>query len=391
MRAISVTPLCLDGFVSTFNDLLFELRCWDTDRLGAERERVIVERRKLRTRELALTRVLDERDALAKDQAARDGETEAESRRKRETAKKLEELPNLGNAAMNGDLSQDQLDPAADLADEDSDEEITETAKRTSPHDLQRMAREQRRKASREDSVRRRSRRSLRKWRDDDGFLCGRFEIPLEHGGAIVESCFDQVTERMRPATGEAWEPLDRRQVDVLVGLCQLEASAEDAGDATHATVGARVDVHVDIDLDGDATLCGVALPDEWVDAARANARIHLRVVDDDGTVIVEDRARTFVSQKRRRAIVRRDGRCRWPGCNRRLRLQVHHLHPSSWGGSDDTSNLASVCAYHHGLLIPHGDHILDGNPNRPDGLTLRHVTAEEREQRRLDTMTLAT
>jgi len=377
--------------VSTFNDLLFELRCWDSDRLGAERERVIVERRKLRTRELALTCVLDERDALAKDQAARDGETEAESRRKRETAKKLEHLPNLGAAAMNGELSSGQLDPAADLADEDSDEEITETAKRTSPHDLQRMAREQRRKASREDSVRRRSRRSLRKWRDDDGFLCGRFEIPLEHGGAIVESCFDQVTERMRPATGEAWEPLDRRQVDVLVGLCQLEADAEDAGDATHATVGARVDVHVDIDLDGDATLCGVALPDEWVDAARANARIHLRVVDDDGTVIVEDRARTFVSQKRRRAIVRRDGRCRWPGCNRRLRLQVHHLHPSSWGGSDDTSNLASVCAYHHGLLIPHGDHILDGNPNRPDGLTLRHVTAEEREQRRLDTMTLAT
>jgi hypothetical protein len=116
----------VDGFVSTFNDLLFELRCWSTEGLLAERERVIVERRKLRTRELALTRVLDERDALAKDQAARDGKTEAQSRRKRETAKKLEHLPNLGNAAMNGELSDEQLEPAADLADEDSDEEITE-------------------------------------------------------------------------------------------------------------------------------------------------------------------------------------------------------------------------------------------------------------------------
>jgi len=378
----------LDGFVNTFNDLLFELRCWDTDRLRGERERVIVERRKLRTRELALTRVLDERDALAEDQAARDGDTEAESRRKRETAKKLEALPSLGDAAMNGELSSGQLDPAADLADEDSDEEVAETAKRTSPVELQKMAREQRRRASREDSVRRRNRRSLRKWRDDDGFLCGRFEIPLEHGGAIVESFFDQVTDRMRPKTGEAWEPLQRRQADVLIGLCQLEAGAEDAGEAT---VGGRVDVHVDISLDGDATLCGVLLPDEWVDAARANARVHLRVVDDDGTVIVEDRARTFVSQKRRRAVVRRDRRCRWPGCNRRLRLQVHHLHPSSWGGTDDTSNLAAVCAYHHGLLVPHGDYVLEGNPNRPDGLTLRHVTKDEREQHHIDTMTLAT
>jgi len=368
--------------VDTFNDLLFELRCWDTDRLRAERERVIVERRKLRTRELALTRVLDERDALAKDQAARDGETEAESRRKRETAKKLEQLPNLGNAAMNGELSSGQLDPAADLADEDSDEEITERAKGASPHELQKLAREQRRKASREDSVKRRNARSFRKWRDDNGFLCGHFELPLEHGGAIVESFFDQVTEKMRPATGEAWEPLDRRQADVLIALCQLEAGADDG--ASEATVGARVDLHVDISLGGEATLCGVVLPDEWVDAARANARVHLRVVDDDGNVIAEDRARTFVSQKRRRAVVRRDGRCRWPGCNRRLRLQVHHLQPSSWGGSDDTSNLASVCAYHHGLLIPHGDYVLEGNPNRPDGLTLRIITKEERERWRL-------
>ncbi len=368
--------------MSTFNDLLFELRCWETDRLRAERDRVIVERRKLRTRELALTRVLDERDALAKDQAARDGETEAQSQRKRETAKKLEQLPNLGNAAMNGELSDEQLEPAADLADEDSDEEITERAKSASPLELQKMARD-RRRAAREDSVKRRSRRSLRKWVDDDGFLCGRFELPMEHGGAIVEGFFDQVTERMRPATGEAWVPLDRRQADVLIGLCQLEAGADEG--AEHATVGGRVDVHVDITLDGEATMCGVPLPDEWVDAARSNARVHLRVVDDDGNVIAEDRARTFVSQKRRRAVVRRDGRCRWPGCNRRLRLQVHHLHPSSWGGTDDTSNLASVCAYHHGLLIPHGDYVLDGNPNTPDGLTLRTVTKEERGRRRTE------
>lgn len=48
-------------------------------------------------------------------------------------------------------------------------------------------------------------------------------------------------------------------------------------------------------------------------------------------------------------------------------------------------SNLASVCPYHHGLLIPHGDHVLEGNPNTPDGLTLRHVTKEERERRRVE------
>ena len=374
--------------MSNFRDLCDELRCWETDRLRNQREMELREARRHDARALAMLRVLDERDALAKDQAALDGITETNAKRQRDIARKLEELSHLGGAALNGDLSSEQLAPAAELADEDSDEQITETAKHTSPLDLQKMARAERAKPSRFDSQARRNRRSLRKWQSADGFLCGRFELPMEHGGAIVEGFFDLVAERMKPATGEAWEPLERRQADVLIALCQLEAGTDDG--ATEATVGARVDIHVDITLDGEATMCGVPLPDEWVDAARANARVHLRVLDEHGTVIAEDRARTFVSQKRRRAVVRRDGRCRWPGCNRRLRLQVHHLHPSSWGGNDDTSNLAAVCAYHHGLLVPHGDYVLDGNPNRPDGLTLRLVTAEERRQRRLEPMALA-
>jgi len=374
--------------VDSFRELCDELRCWDTDRLVEFRERELREARRHEGQALAALRVLDERDALAKDQAARDGVTETNWKRQRTVARKLEQLSHLGSAALDGALSSEQLAPAAELADEDSDAEITETAKHTSPLDLQKMARAERAKPRREDSQARRNRRSLRKWQSGDGYLCGRFELPMEHGGAIVEGFFDLVAERMKPATGEAWEPLERRQADILLALCQMEAGAEDAAES--ATVGARVDIHVDITLDGEATMCGVPLPDEWVEAARANARIHLRVVDGAGNVIAEDRARTFVSQKRRRAIVRRDGRCRWPGCNRRLRLQVHHLHPSSWGGADDTSNLAAVCAYHHGLLVPHGDYVLDGNPNQPDGLVLRLVTAEERRQRRLEPMTLA-
>jgi hypothetical protein len=61
----------------------------------------------------------------------------------------------------------------------------------------------------------------------------------------------------------------------------------------------------------------------------------------------------------------------------------VHHLTPVSWGGTDDMANLAAVCPAHHALLIPHGDLILEGNPNQPDGLTLRRIDREERERRR--------
>jgi hypothetical protein len=72
-----------------------------------------------------------------------------------------------------------------------------------------------------------------------------------------------------------------------------------------------------------------------------------------------------------------RDGHCRWPGCTRRTGLQVNHLVPVSWGGSDDFSNLAAVCVGgstdHHPQLAPHGPYLLVGNPNQPDRLRLVH------------------
>jgi len=300
----------------------------------------------------------------------------------------------VGDAALAGRFSAEQLAPTAELADEASDAEWAERGTQAAPTDLQHMARAQR-APSREDSLARRARRSLRKWRDDERrMLCGRFELPMEHGGAVVESFFDQVVERMRPAKGERWDSLEHRQADALIGLCELEASPDGrTGEdrATEATLGARTDLHVDVPLEGPATLCGQPLPDEWVEAVRANARVHLRAVDEQGMTVAEGRSKTFVSDKRRRAVIRRDGRCRWPGCHRRLRLQVHHLDPTSWGGPDDQANLAAVCPHHHGLLIPHGAYVLEGNPNLPDGLTLRTITSEERRHRQRAGLTLAT
>jgi hypothetical protein len=364
--------------LNKFGDRLDEYRCWDIARLAAARDAKI---RHIRCEEvdlLAMTRALDERRALRPDQAARDGVSDATVRRQVETARRLESLPALADAALAGELSAEQLAPAVELADEDTDGEWAARARSASPMALQRMAREQR-TMSREESVRRRERRSLRKWRDDNGFLCGRFEVPLEHGGAEVEAFFDQVAERMRPAKGERWASLEHRYADTLIGLCRADASAE----AHEATAAARPTLVIDVPLTGPATLAGVALPSEWVDALRAEAKLALRAVGDHGEVLAEARARKFVSDKRRSAVIRRDGHCRWPGCRRRLGLQVHHLVPSSRGGTDEVANLAAVCPSHHALLVPHGEYVLAGNPNQPDGLELRRISADERRRQR--------
>jgi 5-methylcytosine-specific restriction endonuclease McrA len=111
------------------------------------------------------------------------------------------------------------------------------------------------------------------------------------------------------------------------------------------------------------------------VEALRAMATIEPVLVDDAFVPLATGRARTTMSAKMTRAVLLRDGRCRWPGCVRRTGLHVHHLWPRSWGGTDETANLAAVCVGsgtdHHDLLAPHGPYLLLGNPNQPDGLRL--------------------
>ncbi len=90
------------------------------------------------------------------------------------------------------------------------------------------------------------------------------------------------------------------------------------------------------------------------------------------------------LAPKTARAVLLRDGHCRCGNCDLRYGLQVHHLRPRSWGGTDELSNLAAVASVHHPILIPNGPYALVGNPDLPDGLRLVHVddlTAEAARQ----------
>jgi hypothetical protein len=55
------------------------------------------------------------------------------------------------------------------------------------------------------------------------------------------------------------------------------------------------------------------------------------------------------------RVVRRRDGRCRFPGCDHTAELsQVHHIIPVSQGGPTELWNLVCLCSFHH-LIAVHG------------------------------------
>ena len=200
-------------------------------------------------------------------------------------------------------------------------------------------------------------------WTPDKGMLHLHGQLP-DVMGATFEATVQKLTEQMKPAKGQVWDSFEHRAADALSSCGATRGVRRDA-DPRDPPRGADADPPVGTggdrrDPDADSRL----------EQLRANATIEPVLVDDDGTPIAIGKRFRALSPKIVRAVLLRDQRCRV--CGRRHRLQIHHLRPRSWGGTDDISDLASVCTTCHPDLIPHGPYALVGNPNQPDGLATR-------------------
>jgi hypothetical protein len=358
-----------------FRDHLDELRCRPTEWLRARRVELVREQRRLRVEELAVTRVLDERAALDEDVAARDGVSERSARETTETARALENLPQVAEAAHAGRLSGEQLDQVAQLADPSTDAEWAQRAPGMAPVDLARQVRCQNKPTAEEGQARRHA-RHLRMWWSDPKTKTGMLNIRgalADLDGSLFENTINALIDKMKPPAGQPWDTRDHRAADALVELCRRATEPCDCDEPAPPKRAVKPLVQVEVALSGPATVAGIPLPDAVVEQLRANATIEPVLVDNHGAPLLVGRRFAGISDKIARAVLRRDGHCRCGTCDLRYGLHIHHLVPRSWGGSDDPSNLAAVCTVigHHQMLIPHGPWALVGNPNQPDGLRL--------------------
>ena len=84
-----------------------------------------------------------------------------------------------------------------------------------------------------------------------------------------------------------------------------------------------------------------------------------------------------------RRAIIRRDRRCRFPGCDQPpVACHVHHLRPRADGGETSLDNCCLLCRFHHLIVIHRRGWQLVLNPDgtttavNPDGTRTLHSHA---------------
>ncbi len=71
-------------------------------------------------------------------------------------------------------------------------------------------------------------------------------------------------------------------------------------------------------------------------------------VEDDNGTPLSIGRKRRTISGSMKRALLRRDRTCRFPGCNTRVFLEGHHIEHWADGGKTEVGNLVCLCSWHH-------------------------------------------
>jgi len=179
--------------------------------------------------------------------------------------------------------------------------------------------------------------RSLSFARTDDGCLVGRFVLDPELARQFEHALTTASAAPSREVSRS------RRHADALADVCAFfNAQHASAGTPRH-----RPHVELVVDLDG-VDPRRPTCPD---DALLCDCVIH-RVLRSGTTVLEYGRATRTVSRPLFRALVVRDGGCRYPGCDRPVSwCDAHHVVHWRHGGHTALDNLVLLCARHHQVV----------------------------------------
>jgi len=127
------------------------------------------------------------------------------------------------------------------------------------------------------------------------------------------------------------------------------------------------------------ATLCGhtadSGVPAETARRLLCDAGVVPVLCDDAGAPLSVGRRMRSVPAALRRALLVRDGGCRFPGCTNRRHVDGHHIRHWAHGGETSLENTMLLCSVHH-TAVHEGGFRVEGTGSRarffaPDGTEL--------------------
>ncbi len=177
--------------------------------------------------------------------------------------------------------------------------------------------------------------------------------------GRVVDKVLTELADEFPPLPDGTRESRSARTADALVMICQDSRSSGEPGSASEGPVASVfVDALLAAASNAEAGVWIAEGPRVGPAAVRAilcNGTVEVTALTETGEPLAVGTASTSIPPRLRRHIIHRDGGAgTLDGCRSRYRLQVHHVRPRSAGGHNHPDNLATVCWFHHHVVI-HG------------------------------------
>ena len=270
------------------------------------------------------------------------------AREKLRVARALANLPVIDGAFAAGALSYSKVRALTRVATSADEAAWLETARHATAQQTERIVRDQVRLQRVEEA---RPELALNWYTNAEGELVIKGRLPAELGALVIRALQQQMEAEL-PFPGDD-TPVERRRARALVCLAE-RALCGDAG--SHHSSAERYTVHVAVSSDMPAEINGIGrLPATAVQRMLCDASLVGHVHDGDGAVLAVGRKTRVVApalrRALRRALIRRDGGCRYPGCSHHRFVDAHHVRHWANGGATTLSNLVLLCRRHHRMV----------------------------------------
>ena len=287
------------------------------------------------------------------------------AREKVSVAHALGNLPQISEAFREGRISYSKVRAMTRVATPENEDYLMMIARHGTAAHVERLVRHYRRVKRTEalqNENQRYDLRELQVYEAEDGSFVVKGRLTPEQGALLkkaLECAGEEEFEELKNVsaeTSEADPPIAARQADALVRL----AEAYLAGSSKRCDGGDRYLVHVHTDA-GTLRVDGEGAEAELEGCGCVSAETARRMSCDAGVVrwlenvegepfSVGRKTRT-VPPAIRRALRRRDGGCRFPGCTCTRFVDAHHIRHWADGGETSMENLVLLCRHHHRLV----------------------------------------
>ncbi|HET9769720.1 MAG TPA: DUF222 domain-containing protein [Acidimicrobiia bacterium] len=286
------------------------------------------------------------------------------AREKLRVGRRLEELPLIRAAFGVGELSYSKVRALCRVARAETEALLLEMARYATTAQLEQIVGTYRAVTGREEGKNANDRHDNRfarwYWADDGSLVISARLTPED--GAVVLAALEAGREANRPEASPGPQPggdsaesplAEVRSADALVAMAHLALAAPaDAGPAPAEIVVVDREVLTGASDEGRCHLDGaVAIPPETARRLACDASVLTLVESAGGTPLDVGRKQRTPPAALRRALRRRDGGCRFPGCGRRRFVHAHHIVHWAAGGPTSLTNLILLCSRHHRLV----------------------------------------